>query len=42
LNGWGYRRSAIESIGHLTDRNPHGGEEQDLGAHAYWAGPGDA
>jgi len=33
LNGNGvYRRSAIETIGHLTDRNLHGGEELDLGA----------
>ena len=27
-----YRRSAIESIGYLTDRNLHSGEELDLGA----------
>jgi glycosyltransferase involved in cell wall biosynthesis len=33
LDGTGvYRRAAIESIGHLTDRNLHGGEELELGA----------
>jgi glycosyltransferase involved in cell wall biosynthesis len=33
LNGSGlYRRSAIESIGYLTDRNLHGCEELDLAA----------
>jgi glycosyltransferase involved in cell wall biosynthesis len=39
LNGSGvYRRSAVESIGHLTDRNLHGGEEQDLGARLHAQG----
>jgi glycosyltransferase involved in cell wall biosynthesis len=33
LDGGGlYRRSAIESVGYLADRNLHGGEELDLGA----------
>ena len=33
LDGGGvYRRAAIESVGYLTDRNLHGGEEFDLGA----------
>jgi glycosyltransferase involved in cell wall biosynthesis len=27
-----YRRSAVESVGYLADRNLHGGEELDLGA----------
>jgi glycosyltransferase involved in cell wall biosynthesis len=36
LNGTGlYRRSAIEAIGYLTDRNLHGGEELDLGARLH-------
>src|SRR5262245_6880719 len=39
LNGCGvYRRSAIESVGHLTDRNLHGGEELDLGARLHARG----
>jgi glycosyltransferase involved in cell wall biosynthesis len=39
LNGCGvYRRTAIESIGHLTDRNLHGGEELDLGARLHARG----
>jgi glycosyltransferase involved in cell wall biosynthesis len=39
LNGCGvYRRSAIESIGHLTDRNLHGGEELDLAARLHARG----
>jgi glycosyltransferase involved in cell wall biosynthesis len=39
LNGCGvYRRSAIESIGHLTDRNLHGAEELDLGARLHARG----
>ena len=33
-----YRRTAIESIGYLTDRNLHGGEEFDLGARLHAAG----
>jgi glycosyltransferase involved in cell wall biosynthesis len=33
-----YRRAAIESIGYLTDRNHHGGEEFDLGARLHCAG----
>ena len=33
-----YRRTAIESIGYLTDRNLHGGEELDLGARLRAAG----
>lgn len=33
LNGSGlYRRAAIDSIGYVTDRNLHGGEELDLAA----------
>jgi glycosyltransferase involved in cell wall biosynthesis len=39
LNGSGlYRRSAVESLGYLTDRNLHGGEEFDLGARLHAAG----
>jgi glycosyltransferase involved in cell wall biosynthesis len=39
LNGSGlYRRSAVEPIGYLTDRNLHGGEEFDLGARLHAAG----
>ena len=39
LNGSGmYRRSAIESIGYLTDRNLHGAEELDLGARLHARG----
>ena len=39
LNSSGlYRRTAIESIGYLTDRNLHGGEEFDLGARLHAAG----
>jgi glycosyltransferase involved in cell wall biosynthesis len=39
LNSSGlYRRAAIESIGYLTDRNLHGGEEFDLGARLHAAG----
>jgi glycosyltransferase involved in cell wall biosynthesis len=39
LNGTGlYRRSAIEAIGYLTDRNLHGGEELDLGARLHARG----
>jgi glycosyltransferase involved in cell wall biosynthesis len=39
LNGCGvYRRSAIESIGHLTDRNLHGAEELDLSARLHARG----
>ena len=30
-----YRRSAIESVGYLTDRNLHGWEELDLGARIH-------
>jgi glycosyltransferase involved in cell wall biosynthesis len=33
-----YRRSAIESIGYVTDRNLHGGEELDLGARLHAKG----
>jgi glycosyltransferase involved in cell wall biosynthesis len=33
-----YRRTAIESIGYLTDRNLHGAEEFDLGARLHSAG----
>jgi glycosyltransferase involved in cell wall biosynthesis len=33
-----YRRSAIESIGYLTDRNLHAGEELDLGARLHARG----
>jgi glycosyltransferase involved in cell wall biosynthesis len=39
LNGSGvYRRAAIESIGYLTDRNLHGGEELDLAARLHSRG----
>jgi glycosyltransferase involved in cell wall biosynthesis len=39
LNGCGlYRRSAIESIGYLTDRNLHGAEELDLAARLHARG----
>jgi glycosyltransferase involved in cell wall biosynthesis len=39
LNASGlYRRTAIESIGYLTDRNLHGAEEFDLGARLHAAG----
>jgi glycosyltransferase involved in cell wall biosynthesis len=39
LNSCGlYRRSAIESIGYVTDRNLHGGEELDLGARLHAKG----
>lgn len=39
LNGCGlYRRSAVEKLGYLTDRNLHGGEELDLGARLHTAG----
>jgi glycosyltransferase involved in cell wall biosynthesis len=39
LNGSGlYRRNAVESVGYLTDRNLHGGEEFDLGARLHAAG----
>jgi hypothetical protein len=39
LDGSGlYRRTAIESIGYLTDRNLHGAEEFDLGARLHSAG----
>jgi glycosyltransferase involved in cell wall biosynthesis len=39
LNGSGlYRRTAIETVGYLTDRNLHGGEEFDLGARLHAAG----
>jgi glycosyltransferase involved in cell wall biosynthesis len=33
-----YRRSAIESVGYLTDRNLHAGEELDLGARLHAGG----
>lgn len=33
-----YRRAAIESIGYLTDRNLHGGEEFNLGARLHAQG----
>ncbi|MBR1229043.1 MULTISPECIES: glycosyltransferase [unclassified Bradyrhizobium] len=33
-----YRRTAIESVGYLTDRNLHGFEEFDLGARLHSAG----
>lgn len=33
-----YRRSAIRSVGYLTDRNLHGGEEFDLGARLHAQG----
>lgn len=39
LNGSGlYRRSAVESVGYVTDRNLHGGEELDLSARLHAAG----
>jgi glycosyltransferase involved in cell wall biosynthesis len=39
LNGSGvYRRAAIESVGYLTDRNLHGGEELDLGGRLHARG----
>jgi glycosyltransferase involved in cell wall biosynthesis len=39
LNGSGlYRRSAIESVGYLTDRNLHGCEELDLAARLITGG----
>jgi glycosyltransferase involved in cell wall biosynthesis len=39
LNGSGlYRRSAIDSIGYVTDRNLHGGEELDLAARLQAGG----
>jgi glycosyltransferase involved in cell wall biosynthesis len=39
LNGCGfYRRSAIDAIGYLTDRNLHGGEELDLAARLHARG----
>jgi glycosyltransferase involved in cell wall biosynthesis len=39
LNGSGvYRRAAIASIGYLTDRNLHGGEELDLAARLHCRG----
>jgi len=39
LNSSGlYRRSAIEALGYLTDRNLHGAEEFDLGARLHAAG----
>lgn len=39
LDGAGlYRRTAIESIGYLTDRNLHGAEELELGARLHSAG----
>src|SRR5262249_17995904 len=39
LNGCGlYRRSAIESIGYLTDRNLHGAEELELAARLHARG----
>ena len=39
LNGSGlYRRTAIASVGYLTDRNLHGGEELDLGSRLHAAG----
>jgi glycosyltransferase involved in cell wall biosynthesis len=33
-----YRRSAIQSVGYLTDRNLHAGEELDLGARLHARG----
>jgi glycosyltransferase involved in cell wall biosynthesis len=33
-----YRRSAIESVGYVTDRNLHGAEEFDLGARLHAGG----
>jgi glycosyltransferase involved in cell wall biosynthesis len=39
LNGCGlYRRSAIEALGYVTDRNLHGAEEFDLGARLHACG----
>jgi hypothetical protein len=39
LNSSGlYRRSAVESVGYLTDRNLHGSEEFDLGARLHACG----
>jgi glycosyltransferase involved in cell wall biosynthesis len=39
LGGCGlYRRSAIDSIGYVTDRNLHGAEELDLGARLHACG----
>jgi len=39
LGGSGlYRRSAIDSIGYVTDRNLHGAEELDLGARLHARG----
>jgi glycosyltransferase involved in cell wall biosynthesis len=39
LNGCGlYRRSAIEAVGYLTDRNLHGAEELELAARLQAAG----
>jgi glycosyltransferase involved in cell wall biosynthesis len=39
LGGCGlYRRAAIESLGYLTDRNLHGGEELELAARLHAAG----
>jgi glycosyltransferase involved in cell wall biosynthesis len=39
LNSSGlYRRTAIDSVGYLTDRNLHGAEEFDLGARLHAAG----
>lgn len=39
LNSSGlYRRSAIESVGYVTDRNLHGGEELDLAARLHARG----
>lgn len=39
LNGSGvYRRATVESIGYLTDRNLHGGEELDLAARLHCRG----
>lgn len=39
LDGGGlYQRAAIESVGYLTDRNLHGGEELELGARLTSAG----
>jgi glycosyltransferase involved in cell wall biosynthesis len=37
-SGGVYRRSAIESIGYLTDRNLHGAEELDLAARLHARG----
>ncbi len=39
LNGCGlYRRSAVAAVGHLTDRNLHGGEELELAGRLRAAG----